>query len=115
MRMIVIVLGFFLAMGQTAWSQKLNVRGELVRFEAATANICQYVRHEYGMRYIAQSFPDIFDSRNLRLKADKLKAHCAAGKKIAANDYAGMEKWRRKLVPLSVTPANKAARCYRFL
>ena len=110
MRMIVMMLGLFLAMGQTAWSQKLNVRGELVRFEVGMAAICQHARHEYGMRYIAQNFPDVFNSRNLRLKADKLKAHCNAAKRISANDYAGMEKWLRRLGPLSVTPANAAAR-----
>ncbi len=110
MRAVVMALGLFLAMGQMAWGQKIDVRREVLNFEAFKANTCQHARHEYGMRYIAQNFPDVSNSRNLRLKADKLRAHCNAAERISANDYAGMEKWLRRLDSLSVTPANEAAR-----
>ena len=114
MMLIAIMFGFVLAACQTATDvqkeQKIDVRKEVVNFEAAEANICQHARHEYGMRFIARNFPDVFNSRNLHLKADKLKEHCNARKNIAANDYAGMERWGEKLGPLSVTPANEAAR-----
>ena len=83
-----------------------EVPWEVKRVKYAMANICQYAQHEYGLRITAERFPNHTKTNALNNQADKIRAHCNAAKRIPENNYAGTDKWIKKLGRLAVTEGN---------